>query len=153
MKLAIASDHAGFCQKDAMRSFLESLGHSVYDYGPEIEERVDYPHYAALVARAVSSGEVDKGVLICGTGLGMAIAANKIEGVRALPIQTPGFAQLAREHNNANVLCLSGRFVSEEMNKEIIKVFVETKFQEGRHAQRVAQIAELEGEAHHESCK
>lgn len=144
MRIAIASDHAGFDQKSALVPFLEGLGHEVVDLGPETGERVDYPDYAEKVARAVAGGEADRGVLICGTGLGMAIAADKVAGIRAVNITSPEFADLARRHNDANVITLSGRFVSLEENEKILKVFLVAEFEGGRHAQRVAKIMRLD---------
>ncbi|MGN0055833.1 MAG: ribose 5-phosphate isomerase B [Atopobiaceae bacterium] len=144
MRIAIASDHAGFDQKAPMKEYLESLGHEVDDLGPESAQRCDYPDYAVKVARAVSEGKADRGVLICGTGLGMALAADKVPGVRATPIQSVQFAELFREHNNGNVICLSGRFVDLELNKQIVKTFLETEFAGGRHEARVQKIMALD---------
>lgn len=140
MRVCIASDHAGFCQKPAMIRVLCDLGCEVDDFGCTSEESVDYPDFAHRVAKGVSSGAFEYGVLICGTGLGMSLAANKHKGVRAVPVQTPGFATLAREHNDANVLCLSARFVSEEMNAQLIRTFLQTEFLGEQHARRVAKI-------------
>lgn len=140
MRVAVASDHAGFCQKACIVDYIASLGHEVADLGPDSDARVDYPDFADKVAVGVADGTYDRGVLICGTGLGMAMTADKVPGVRAIAIQTPGFAELCREHNNANVICLSGRFVSEETNKEVVKVFLETEFAGGRHTQRVEKM-------------
>ncbi len=144
MRIAIASDHAGFIQKAPMVAYLESLGHEVLDLGPDTEDRVDYPDYAEKVARSVASGEADRGVLICGTGIGMAVAADKVAGIRAASIVTPEFAALFREHNNGNVICLSGRFVDLEVNEEIVKTFLTQEFGGGRHEQRVAKITALD---------
>lgn len=144
MRIAIASDHAGFDQKAPMKEYLESLGHEVDDLGPDSAQRCDYPDYAVKVARAVSEGKTDRGVLICGTGLGMALAADKVPGVRATPIQSVQFAELFREHNNGNVICLSGRFVDLELNKQIVKTFLETEFAGGRHEARVQKIMALD---------
>jgi ribose 5-phosphate isomerase B len=144
MRIAIASDHAGFEQKAALVPFLEGLGHEVADLGPESPERVDYPDYAEKVGRAVASGEADRGVLICGTGIGMALAADKVAGVRAANITSPEFAELARRHNDANVITLSGRFVTLEENERILKVFLIAEFEGGRHAQRVAKVMALD---------
>lgn len=145
MRVAIASDHGGFEQKAPMVDYMvNELGCEVVDLGPDTEESVDYPEYAALVANKVAVGEADFGVLICGTGIGMAVAADKVRGVRASSITSPAFAGLFREHNNGNVVCLSGRFVSLDMNKEIVKTFLTTEFAGGRHERRVAKIAELE---------
>lgn len=143
MRVAIATDHAGFCQKAAAIEVIEELGHEAIDFGPKQKERVDYPDYAHAVAHAIANGEADAGVLICGTGLGMALAATKVPGIRALPVQTTGFAELARAHNDANVICLSGRFVSEQTNAEILTTFLSTAFMEGRHAIRVEKIEKI----------
>lgn len=144
MRISIASDHAGFQQKQALASYLASCGHDVSDCGPESDDRVDYPDYAALVARDVADGTAERGVLVCGTGIGMAVAANKICGVRAVNVVSTQFASLAREHNDANVVTLSGRFVDLEENKRILDVFLSTDFGGGRHAGRVEKIMKLE---------
>ncbi len=141
MRVAIASDHAGFEQKQQLVDYLaQELGQDVMDLGPDSDDRVDYPDYANKVAQAVSAGDAERGVLVCGTGIGMALTADKVSGIRASSITSPEFAQLFREHNDGNVLCLSGRFVEPEVNKACIKVFLETEFGGGRHAQRVAKI-------------
>lgn len=140
MKVAVASDHAGYCQKDHIINYLRSLDAEVTDYGPDSDQRVDYPDYADKVARAVASGEADCGVLLCGTGLGMALTADKVAGIRAVAVQTPEFARLSRQHNDANVVCLSGRFVEPAVNELIVKEFLETDFSGGRHAVRVQKI-------------
>jgi ribose 5-phosphate isomerase B len=144
MRLSIASDHAGFEQKQALAAYLTSAGHTVTDFGPQDDNRVDYPDFAALVANSVADGSAEFGVLVCGTGIGMAIAANKIHGVRAVNIINQQFAQLSREHNNANVITLSGRFVDLEENKRILDTFLNEPFGEGRHAARVEKIMALE---------
>ena len=145
MRVAIASDHGGFEQKEQLISYLkDELGCEVTDFGTTSEESVDYPDYAEPVARAIASGEADRGILVCGTGIGMALAADKVAGVRASSITRPDFAQLFRQHNNGNVICLSGRFITLEENEEIVKVFLTTEFEGGRHAQRVAKIAKLD---------
>lgn len=140
MRIAIAADHGGYPQKAALADYVRGLGHEVCDLGPDTPDSVDYPDYADPVARAVSSGAADRGVLICGTGIGMAITADKVAGVRAAAIQTPEFAELFRRHNNGNVLCLSGRFVTLEANEELVRVFLETPFDGGRHERRVAKV-------------
>ena len=140
MRSAIASDHAGFVQKDPLAEYLRAQGHEVVDCGPDSDERCDYPDYADKVARRVARGEVDRGVLICGTGLGIAMTADKVAGVRATPIQTVEFARLAREHNDANVIGLSGRFVSLEDNEKILDAFLTTEFGGGRHTARVEKM-------------
>lgn len=145
MRVSIGSDHAGFEQKEMLIGYLESQGFGVIDRGPETDGRVDYPDFAALVAQDVTGHEADFGVLVCGTGIGMAIAANKVRGIRAANITRADFAALAREHNDANVLTLSGRFVSFEENCRIVDAFLSTPFGDGRHAGRVAKIMALEG--------
>ncbi len=144
MKISIASDHAGFEQKQLLADYLRSEGHEVIDRGPADDNRVDYPDFAKLVSADVVDGSVDRGVLVCGTGIGMAIAANKVNGVRAANIVSPAFAALCREHNDANVITLSGRFVDPSANKEILDTFLSTEFGGGRHAGRVEKIMALE---------
>ncbi|MEG1197727.1 MAG: RpiB/LacA/LacB family sugar-phosphate isomerase, partial [Raoultibacter sp.] len=112
--------------------------------GPHTEERVDYPDFAVLVARDVAEGVAERGVLVCGTGLGMAIAADKVAGIRAVNITTPEFAALCRQHNDANVITLSGRFVEREVNEAILTTFLTTDFEGGRHADRVKKIMALD---------
>ena len=146
MKISIASDHAGFEQKQALKSYLEEEGHEVTDRGPDSDERVDYPDFAALVAHDVAAGAAERGVLVCGTGIGMAVAANKVRGIRAANVTSPVFASLAREHNDANVVAVSGRFVDLATNREIVDAFLSTGFGGGRHAGRVEKIAALENE-------
>ena len=137
MRIGIASDHGGYNQKDAIADYIRSLGHEVVDYGPFSPDPVDYPDYADKVARAVSRGELDRGVLLCGTGLGMAITADKVPGVRAAAIQSIEFVELFRRHNDGNVLALSGRFVGLESNQRLVKIFLETEHEGGRHSRRV----------------
>ena len=144
MKISIASDHAGFEQKQILRDYLEGAGHEVADRGPDSDDRVDYPDFAALVARDVAQGDADFGVLVCGTGIGMAVAANKVHGIRAVNCINVQFAQLAREHNDANIVTLSGRFVNAEENERILDAFLSTEFGGGRHAGRVEKIMALE---------
>lgn len=144
MRIAIGSDHAGFEQKQQLIAYLTHGGHEMVDCGPACDDRCDYPDFAAKVAREVSVGAVDRGILICGTGIGMSMAANKVAGVRAANVVSTELAELAREHNDANVLCLSGRFVDLLTNEEICDVFLATSFGEGRHAPRVAKIDALD---------
>ena len=144
MKVSIASDHAGFEEKELLKPYLVELGHEVIDRGPDSDDRVDYPDFAELVAKDVAGGEADRGVLVCGTGIGMAIAANKVDGIRAANVTTPEFAALAREHNDANIVTVAGRFVTDETNRAIVKAFLETAFGGGRHEGRVAKIMALE---------
>ncbi len=144
MKISIGSDHAGFEQKQQLASYLRECGHEVIDCGPQTDERCDYPDYAQLVAKEVVTGACERGVLVCGTGIGMAIAACKIDGIRAANVINTQFAALCREHNDANIVTLSGRFVSLEENKAILDVFLSTEFGGGRHAGRVQKIMDLE---------
>lgn len=145
MRVAVASDHAGFCQKAQVVDFITSLGHEAVDLGPATDDRVDYPDFAHKVAWGVAEGEYDRGVLICGTGIGMAMTADKVPGIRAVAIQTPGFAELCREHNDANVVCLSGRFVDPATNDEIVRIFLTQEFGGGRHAVRVEKMMREDG--------
>ncbi len=143
-KIAIASDHAGFELKEEIKRHLESAGYEVLDLGTDSTESVDYPDYAEKVALKVSSGEVVEGVLCCGTGIGMCIAANKFSGVRAAVAVNEFMARMAKEHNNANVLCLSGRLTEPETAKKLVDVWLNTKFEGGRHERRVKKIGEIE---------
>lgn len=145
MRVAIGSDHAGYIQKERLRSHLEERGFTVDDKGTfDGEESVDYPDFALEVARAVAHGDADRGVVVCGTGIGVAIAANKVRGIRAANVVTPEFARLARQHNDANVVTVSGRFVDEAVNAEIVDAFLTTDFEGGRHAGRVGKISAAE---------
>ena len=147
MRISIASDHAGFDQKQQLAAYLAAQGHQVVDRGPASDDRVDYPDFAVLVARDVADGAAERGVLVCGTGIGMAIAANKVAGVRAANVLSPEFAVLAREHNDANVATLSARFVAPAENEAILDAFLSTPFGEGRHACRVAKVDALDARA------
>jgi ribose 5-phosphate isomerase B len=144
LRIHIGSDHAGFPLKETVKAYLLSQGHDVTDVGADSEESVDYPIFAQEVGLAVSMGRADSGILVCGTGLGMAIAANKVRGVRAVQITDPAFAELTRRHNDANVLSLAGRFTDEETAKRIVDTFLNTPFEGGRHVRRVEQIHEIE---------
>ena len=145
MRVAIASDHAGFEQKQQLVDYLASeLKVDTIDCGPDTDDRVDYPDYAKKVADMVVSGTADRGVLVCGTGIGMALAADKVAGIRASSITTPEFADLFRRHNDGNVVCLSGRFVDLQVNKDIIKVFLTAEFEGGRHVDRVGKVMRLD---------
>jgi ribose 5-phosphate isomerase B len=145
MRIIVGSDHAGFDQKESLRRHLKVRGHTVTDAGAFDTDSVDYPDLARTVGVAVADGSADAGVLVCGTGIGMAMAANKVPGVRAANVTEPEFARLAREHNDANVVTLSGRFVGEETNAEIVDVFLSTPFGGGRHEGRVGKIAAMDG--------
>ncbi len=139
-KILIASDHAGFELKEKLEAELKSLGFDVEDLGPSTDASTDYADYAHPLAERVSSGDVTRGVLLCGTGLGMSYAANRHPHVRAAVAWTPEVAALAREHNDANVLVLPARFVGEEEGRKILKAWLDTPFAGGRHARRVAKI-------------
>lgn len=144
MRVSIGSDHAGFEQKQALVDYLVGKGYDVIDRGPDSDDRVDYPDYASPVAHDVADGTADRGVLVCGTGIGMAMAADKVPGVRAANIINSEFAALCREHNDANVITLSGRFVPLAENERILDTFFATDFGGGRHAGRVQKIMELD---------
>lgn len=145
MRIAIGSDHAGYEQKERLKEHLASEGHDVHDLGTMSgDDSVDYPDYALAVARSVAAGDVERGVLVCGTGMGMAIAANKVDGVRAVNVTDPEFARLSRQHNDANVVAVSGRFVPVSVNEQIVDEFLATAFEGGRHAGRVSKISGAE---------
>ena len=146
MRIAIAGDHADPEMKDQLASFVEGLGHQVANLGTNGPDRVDYPDFARKVCEAVQKGEADLGILVCGTGIGMSIAANKFRGIRAANVTLPEVAPLARQHNDANVLTLSARFVDEPTNEQIIANFLDAQFEGGRHAGRLAKIAQIEDE-------
>ncbi|MCF0104950.1 MAG: ribose 5-phosphate isomerase B [Eggerthellaceae bacterium] len=146
MKIAFACDHGGFEQKAELVNYLESIGKSVLDFGIKKKENVDYPGLAKKVAEAVAKGTADLGILVCGTGIGMSLAANKVRGIRCANVTRPEFSELARQHNDANILSLSGRYVSADENKKIIKAFFESVHQGGRHSRRVEQIMDIERE-------
>ena len=143
MKIGIASDHAGYELKSFLKEKLKKEGYELVDFGPDIKRSVDYPDYAEKLSHAIQEKKILKGILICGTGLGMSIAANKFKGVRAALCPTIEYAQLAREHNNANVLALGARFVTKELAQDISKTFLETPFLRGRHLRRVNKIKAL----------
>lgn len=145
MKIAFGSDHAGLTLKDELVALAKGLQHEAVDLGPHSTASVDYPDFAQAVAQAVARGEVACGVLVCGTGIGMSIAANKVKGVRAALCHTELEARLSRAHNDANVLCLGQRVIGPALAAECFKVFVATAFEGGRHAGRVAKISKAEG--------
>jgi ribose 5-phosphate isomerase B len=138
--ILIASDHAGFALKEALEAELESLGYAVEDLGPASDASTDYADFAHPLAERVSTGEAERGVLLCGTGLGMSYTANRYPHVRAAVAWTPEVASLAREHNDANVLVLPARFVGTEEGKAILRAWLDTPFAGGRHARRIAKI-------------
>jgi ribose 5-phosphate isomerase B len=144
MKIALASDHAGYAEKEKLKLLLEQMGMHVQDLGTVSEESVDYPDYAVRVAREVSTGDADQGLLVCGSGIGMAIAANKIAGVRAAVAWSEESARLARQHNDATVLAVGARTTPPEALPEIVRTFFTTEFDGGHHSKRVEKISELE---------
>lgn len=144
MRVAIGADHAGYALKEAIKSQLLANGAAVSDAGTDGESSVDYPDYAAAVARTVARGDADFGILVCATGVGMSIAANKVPGVRAALCAEPFTAQRCRAHNDANVICIGAAVVGAGMASEIVSAFLTTPFDGGRHARRVAKIAGIE---------
>ncbi len=141
MKIAIGSDHAGFALKATLITILEAAGHQVKDFGCYSEDSIDYPDYAHPVANEVEQDAADLGVLICGSGNGISMTANKHQGIRCALCWTPEIASLARQHNDANILSLPARFISEELATEILHAFLSAQFEGGRHATRVGKIA------------
>lgn len=147
MKIAIGADHAGFLLKESLKEELVRRGHVVSDHGTHSQESCDYPDFASAVAREVAGGNADLGVLICFTGTGMAIAANKVAGVRAVWGANPDQVQLARAHNNANVLALGAKYTSVQAASAMLTSFLQTGFEGGRHERRVNKIGALEQES------
>ena len=144
MRIALASDHAGYQEKERLKPLLKSLGIEFDDLGTVSEESVDYPDYARKVGEKVAKGEAEQGLLVCGSGTGMAIAANKVPGVRAAVAWNEETARLARQHNDANVLSIGARTTAEAEIPKIVKTWFDTKFEGGRHAGRVEKIKEIE---------
>ncbi|MBM80214.1 MAG: ribose 5-phosphate isomerase B [Planctomycetaceae bacterium] len=146
MKIAVASDHRGYEVKGKIIDLLNQLGHEAVDEGPESGESVDYPEFAARVAKSVAGGGTDRGILICGTGIGMCIAANKFTGVRAAPCHDDLTAEMSRLHNDANVMCLSADLLGEQLVNRMVEIWLKTEFEGGRHARRLEKIADYESE-------
>ena len=144
MKLAIGCDHVGFELKPEIIDYVRELGHEVTDFGTITNERTNYPEYAKMVSEAVVSGDCDLGILICGTGVGISIAANKFNGIRAVVCSEPYSAKLSKEHNNTNILAFGSRVVGIELAKMIVKEWLDAEFEGGRHSERVEMIAEFE---------
>jgi ribose 5-phosphate isomerase B len=144
MRIAVGTDHRGYEIRSKVIELVERLGHEVEDAGTFSNEAVDYPDIAAQVSQKVSRGEVDRGILVCGTGLGMCIAANKFPGVRAAPCHDDLTAEMSRRHNDTNVLCLSADLLGERLIDRMIELWLSTPFEGGRHARRVQKIGELE---------
>lgn len=142
-RIAVGSDHAGFALRGVVAAHLASHGHDVVDLGCPTAERVDYPDYGAAVGRAVANGEADCGVAVCGSGIGIAIAANKVPGVRAATVHDATSARMSRAHNDANVICLGERFTGEQVALDAVDAYLAAEFEGGRHADRVAKIDAL----------
>ncbi len=145
-RIAIGADHAGFKLKEFVKKLLTEKGFEVIDVGTHSEERCHYPEFAAKVASMVSKGEVPRGILICGSGIGMSIVANKFKGVRAALCHNIYSAKFSRLHNDSNVLCLGGRVTGEDLTREIVEVWLSTPFEGGRHSERLAIIERIEEE-------
>ncbi len=144
MRVALGSDHAGVVLKTRIKQVLDAQHHTHHDFGPSTDESVDYPDYAVTVAESVASGSFDVGILVCGSGVGMSIAANKIRGIRAAAVTTADAARLSREHNDANILTLGARMLTADQAQPIVEAFVATPFAGGRHQRRVDKITAIE---------
>ncbi|HAM03477.1 MAG TPA: ribose 5-phosphate isomerase B [Acidimicrobiaceae bacterium] len=145
MRIAVAADHAGYHMKQMLALHLDALGHEVTDLGTDSDAPVDYPEFGAAVGRAVAAGVAELGVCLCGTGVGIGIAANKVPGVRAAVVHDVTTARLARVHNHANVLCMGGAILGEQVAKDALEAFLDAEPAGGRHDRRVAELAGLEG--------
>jgi ribose 5-phosphate isomerase B len=143
-RIALAADHAGYEEKEKLKETLDELGVAYDDLGTSSNDSVDYPDYARKVAEGVSRGDYEQGLLVCGSGTGMAIAANKVKGVRAAVAWNPDIARLAREHNNANVLSIAARFTPDNEVKKIVKAWFDADFEGGRHERRVEKMEAIE---------
>ena len=144
MKIALGADHGGYCLKTAIIDYLKEAGIDYTDFGCYSEDSVDYAVYAKKVADAVASGEYDKGILCCGTGIGISIAANKVKGIRAAVVTNEFCAEMTRRHNDANILAMGGRVITPEQAVKFTDIFLNTEFEGGRHERRIAQIAAIE---------
>jgi ribose 5-phosphate isomerase B len=144
MRIAIGADHAGFALKEDIKKALAEIGLPAEDFGTGSSDSVDYPDFAERVAQGVAAGQFDRGILICGTGIGMAIAANKIPGIRAATVTDTDMARLSREHNDANVLAIGARILDRKKALEIVRIFLETPFAGDRHQRRIDKITSLE---------
>lgn len=144
MRIALGADHRGYKVKDKIKEHLEKAGHETKDFGTNSEESVDYPEFAFKVGESVAKKKSDRGILVCWTGIGMCIAANKVKGVRAASCVTKEAAQLTRAHNDSNVLCISAKFTPEDQLFEIVDTWLKTEFEGGRHIPRVKKITDYE---------
>jgi ribose 5-phosphate isomerase B len=145
LKIAIAADHGGYTLKEEIKKVILDLGHEVEDFGCECLDSVDYPDYALPVAEKVAQGQFDRGILICGTGIGMSIAANKVKGIRCALVHDLFSAKATRQHNDSNVLAMGGRIIGPGVATEIVKIWLTTEFEGGRHENRVKKITDIEG--------
>ncbi len=145
--IAVGSDHAGFALKEQLAGELRDLGHEVLDLGAHSTDRVDYPDFGAAVGRSVAGGDADLGVCVCGSGIGIAMAANKVPGVRAATVHDATSARLTRQHNDANVICLGERLTGPEVASEAMRAWLDAEFEGGRHAGRVDKLSDLDGSA------
>ncbi len=153
MTIAVAADHAGFKYKDDIAQILRDKGHEVIDYGTHDATPVDYPQYGYAVGEAVASGQADRGIVVCGSSLGIAIAANKVPGIRACPVAEPYSAELARRHNDCNVMAFSERLTGWEMIERMLDIYLDTPFDGGRHEYRVEQLFEFGDEQRSRTLK
>lgn len=140
MRIAVGADHAGYEMKNQLTEKLRAAGHQVEDFGTNSGDSIDYPDYARPVAEAVAQGAADRGILVCGSGVGMAMTANKVRGVRAANVHSAEEAALSRQHNNANVVALGARFLDQATANQLVDVFLSTDFEGGRHERRVKKI-------------
>lgn len=140
MKIAMGADHGGYRRKEMLKAYLEEKGHEIVDVGTDSTDSVDYPIYGKKAAALVASGECERGIVICGSGIGIGIAANKVAGIRCAIVSEPYSAKLARRHNNANMISMGARTIGGDMSKEIADVFLEEAFEGGRHSRRVEQL-------------
>jgi len=144
MKIAIANDHRGFTAKEELKTLLKELGHSVVDFGCDSAESADYPDHGLAGAEAVAKGDADRGILLCGSGIGMSMAANKVHGIRAALCHDELTAEMSRRHNNANVLCLPADLIGKELIRRMVDVWMRTEYEGGRHERRVKKIMDYE---------
>ena len=153
MKIALGADHAGFGYKDGIAKILRDRGHDVLDFGTHDATPVDYPQYGYAVGEAVATGQAERGIVVCGSSLGIAMAANKVPGIRCAPVSEPYSAELARRHNDANVIAFSERLTGWDMIERMLEIFLETPFDGGRHAHRVEQLFEFGDEQRSRTLK
>ena len=139
--IAIGADHAGVFMKNDLKKFIEDMGYEVKDFGTFTDDSCDYPVYAKAVSEAVAKGDFEKGILVCGTGIGMSMAANKVKGIRAAVCTDPKSTEFTRRHNDANVLCLGARIIDEETAENLVRIFLTTEFEGGKHLKRISMFS------------